>query len=104
MICRPAVYRGHQIILGIKFSTGIIDELVKSHKLVTPAKAGVHNILEYLDSRFRGNDKNGAKRTFYERIIIASFAILAYVLKPDFRIPFLATTFISNRRDFTELQ
>ena len=45
------------------------DELVKSHKPVTPAKAGFHNILEYLDSRFRGNDKNGAKRTFYERII-----------------------------------
>ena len=45
-----------------------VDELVKSHKPVTPAKAGVHNILEYLDSRFRGNDKNGAKRTFYECI------------------------------------
>jgi len=44
------------------------DELVKIYKPVTPAKAGVHNILEYLDSRFRGNDKNGAKRTFYERI------------------------------------
>ncbi len=43
------------------------DELVKSYIPVTPAKAGVHNILEYLDSRFRGNDKNGAKRTFYER-------------------------------------
>ena len=45
-----------------------LDELVKSHKPVTPAKAGVHNILEYLDSRFRGNDKKVAKRTFYERI------------------------------------
>jgi len=45
-----------------------VDELAKSHKPVTPAKAGVHNILECLDSRFRGNDKNGAKRTFYERI------------------------------------
>jgi len=44
------------------------DELAKSQKPVTPANAGVHNILEYLDSRFRGNDKNGAKRTFYERI------------------------------------
>jgi len=50
-----------------------IDELVKSHKPVTPAKAGVHNILEYLDSRFRGNDKNGAKRTFYERIEMSGF-------------------------------
>ena len=45
-----------------------VDELVESHKSVTPAKAGVHNTLEYLDSRFRGNDKNGAKRTFYEHI------------------------------------
>ena len=47
-----------------------VDELVKSRKTVTPAKAGVHNILEYLDSRFRGNDKKVAKRTFYERIFI----------------------------------
>ena len=53
-----------------------VDELVESHKPVTPAKhvldsdrgAGVHNILECLDSRVRGNDRNGAKRTFYERI------------------------------------
>ena len=45
-----------------------VDELVKSHKPVTPAKAGVQNILEYLDSHFRGNDKKVAKRTFYEHI------------------------------------
>jgi hypothetical protein len=48
----------------------VIDELVKSRKTVTPAKAGVHNLLECLDSRFRGNDKKGAKRTFYESINI----------------------------------
>jgi len=56
--------------LGIM--NALIDELVKSHIPVTPAKAGVHNILEYVDSRFRGNDRNGAKRTFYERILIHS--------------------------------
>ena len=53
-------------IKGIKVL--INAELVKSQNPVTPAKAGVHNFLEYLDSRFRGNDKNGAKRTFYERV------------------------------------
>jgi hypothetical protein len=37
---------------------------------VTPAKAGVHNNLKLLDSRFRGNDKYGARRTFYETINI----------------------------------
>ena len=47
-----------------------IDGLAKSRKTVTPAKAGVHNILECLDSRFRGNDTKEAKRTFYERIKI----------------------------------
>jgi len=45
-----------------------LDELLKSRKPVTPAKAGVHDILEYLDSRVRGNDKKRTKRPFYERI------------------------------------
>jgi hypothetical protein len=31
--------------------------LVRNRKPVTPAKAGVQNYLNYLDSRFRGNDK-----------------------------------------------
>jgi len=44
------------------------DGLVKSRKDVTPAKAGVQNNLKLLDSRFRGNDKNGSKLTFYESI------------------------------------
>ena len=57
-----------------------VDELVKSRKTVTPAKpvldcdrgAGVHNLIEPLDSRFRGNDEKGAKRAFYESIIFIS--------------------------------
>ena len=44
------------------------DRLVKSQKTVTPAKAGVHNLIESRDSRFRGNDERGAKRTFYESV------------------------------------
>ena len=44
------------------------DNHVISRKTVTPAKAGVHSLLESLDSRFRGNDRKGAKRTFYESI------------------------------------
>ncbi|MDI7260504.1 MAG: hypothetical protein QME90_11360 [Thermodesulfobacteriota bacterium] len=42
------------------------DDLVKSLKTVTPAEAGVQNSLNLLDSRFRGNDKNGEIATFYE--------------------------------------
>jgi hypothetical protein len=52
----------------ILFSRTRIDELLKSRKTVTPAKAGVHNRLEFLDSRFHGNDVKGAELTFYERI------------------------------------
>jgi len=37
---------------------------------VTPAKAGVYNRLNLLDSRFRGNDKKDRKLTFYETVII----------------------------------
>jgi hypothetical protein len=56
------------------------DGLVKSQKSVTPAKAGVHNLIESRDSRFstlhskaiaedgRGNDEKGVKRTFYESV------------------------------------
>jgi hypothetical protein len=29
----------------------------QSQKVVTPAKAGVYNLLEFLDSCFSGNDK-----------------------------------------------
>jgi len=45
-----------------------IDAFVKSQKTVTPAKAGVQNYLNSLDSRFHGNDNNGTNRTFYEFI------------------------------------
>jgi hypothetical protein len=41
---------------------------VKSLNNVTPAKAGVQNLLNFLDSRFCGNDKNGEIGTFYEMI------------------------------------
>ena len=40
----------------------------KVSKAVTPAKAGVHKWLSFLDSRFRGNDNNGCFLTFYEFI------------------------------------
>ncbi len=45
-----------------------LNDLVKSLKTVTPAEAGVQNSLNLLDSRFRGNDKNGEIATFYEFI------------------------------------
>ena len=52
-----------------KIPNPITDDLVKSLKTVTPAEAGVQNSLNLLDSRFRGNDKNGEITTFYETII-----------------------------------
>jgi hypothetical protein len=44
------------------------DEFVKTPKTVTPAEAGVQRYFNLLDSRFRGNDKNGEIATFYETI------------------------------------
>jgi len=38
-------------------------------KAVTPAKAGVHNCLFFLDSGFRRNDTKGGFGTSYEIII-----------------------------------
>jgi len=49
------------------------DDLVKSLKTVTPAEAGVQISLNLLDSRFRGNDKNGEMATFCETITIPMF-------------------------------
>jgi len=46
------------------------DEFAKNLKTVTPAEAGVQSSLNLLDSRFRGNDKNGEVTTFYETIKI----------------------------------
>ena len=46
----------------------------KVRRTVTPAKAGVQSRLaglNYLDSRFHGNDENGLSVTIYESIIIA---------------------------------
>ena len=37
----------------------------KVKKVVTPAKAGVHNYLFSMDSRLRGNDRE-KKETFYD--------------------------------------
>ena len=53
-----------------------IDGLVKSLQGVTPAKAGVHKQLIFLDScspigvedKLHGNDNNGCFLTFYEFI------------------------------------
>jgi len=59
----------------VSLSYPIFDDLVKSLKTVTPAEAGVQNYLNSLNSRFRGNDKNGEIGTFYETII---FGIVGY--------------------------
>jgi hypothetical protein len=40
----------------------------KISRSVTPAKAGVQNILKELDSGFRRNDETGQFQTFYETI------------------------------------
>jgi hypothetical protein len=45
-----------------------LDVLVKNLLVVTPAKAGVQNILKYLDSGFRRNDKFYGISAFYEFI------------------------------------
>ena len=37
-----------------------------------PAKAGIHNYLKILDSRFRGDDVKGRFKTFYKTIKIAN--------------------------------
>ena len=58
------------------------DNLVKSRKTVTPAEAGVHNLLECLDSRFRGNDRKGTKQTFYESINLYGFTVYKPYLAP----------------------
>ena len=44
------------------------DVLAKSQKSATPANAGAHNDLEYLDFRVRGNDGKRAKRTLFNSI------------------------------------
>jgi hypothetical protein len=38
-----------------------------------PAKAGIQNYLETLDSRLRGNDAEGRFKTFYETINLPKF-------------------------------
>jgi len=40
----------------------------KASTVVTPAKAGVTKFLNFLDSRFHGNDRKGHFLTFYEPI------------------------------------
>jgi len=40
----------------------------KVTNIVTPAKAGVYNLLKILDSGFRRNDKKDRFQTFYEFI------------------------------------
>jgi hypothetical protein len=54
-------------------SVNNIDDVVKSRKAVAPAQAGAQNCMILLDSRFRGNDENGIKNTFYEIINIPPF-------------------------------
>ena len=61
----PEAGKGRQ---GKIFKALKYDDLLKSLKTVTPAEAGVQNSLNLLDSRFRGNDKNGEVATFYETI------------------------------------
>ena len=54
--------------MTLKLPIGNFDELVKSPKIVTPANAGVQNLLIILDSRFRGNDAKALAKTFYDSI------------------------------------
>jgi len=59
----------------------------KVSMVVTPAKAGVQNFFDFLDSRLRGNDRKGCFRTSYECIN----------LDRDYEIPLKTSTiFFSN--------
>ena len=55
------------------------DDFIKNPKSVIPAQAGIHNTLNLLDSRLRGNDKKKARLTFYETIKYCSKIILIAV-------------------------
>jgi len=48
----------------------------KVSKAVTPAKAGVHKWLSFLDSRFRGNDENRYFLIFYEFVNVQKVIVL----------------------------
>ena len=61
----------------------IKDAAAKSTKSVTPAKAGVHNDLHSIDSRFRGNDKTEQDPT-YEGI--ENNAVILALVKPQFEV------------------
>jgi hypothetical protein len=52
--------------------------------VVTPAKAGVQNFLNFLDSRFHGNDRKRHFLTFYEAV---SFGIAILEAPYAFFIP-----------------
>jgi len=52
----------------------IIDEPVKSPEAVMSRlwrESGIHNLLNSVDSRFRGNDKKRRFLAFYQHIIIS---------------------------------
>jgi hypothetical protein len=57
----------------------ILAEAVKSPKSVTPAKAGVQNLLISLESRFCGNEKKEEILTFYKIITLES-PVLSYMI------------------------
>ena len=44
-----------------------------------PAKAGIQNYLNTLDSRLRGNDAKGRFKTFYESINIDDTTLYRYL-------------------------
>jgi hypothetical protein len=48
----------------------------KVQNSVMPAKAGIQNYLNTLDSRLRGNDVKGRIWTFYETIILHSLILI----------------------------
>jgi hypothetical protein len=52
--------------------------------VVTPAKAGVQKFLNFLDSRFHGNDRKGRFRTFYERIKVGFYFVFSREKAGDF--------------------
>jgi len=86
-VCQTAIPAVAAIYL---FFASNIDKAVKSPKFVTPAKAGVQNMLKSLDSGFRRNDGQRYFPAFYESVNIShpkfrqtiSIIIVALLLGP----------------------
>jgi len=57
------------------FLTTIFDKIVKSHRGVIPANAGIQNILKILDRSFRRDGGKSYFRTFYGAICSLQYAL-----------------------------